>query len=474
MTTEDPDRPERPEQIDRLVLLGATGDLTGRLLLPALAGLIAAGWAPAHLQITGVGRDDWSDEEFRQHCAARLTEHADADAKARDQLVSSLSYVRADVTDPDQLASAFPDDRPCVVYLALPNALFAPTCRALAGIGLGAGSVLVVEKPFGTGLADARALNALVTDVVPEERVFRVDHFLAKQTIVNVLGLRFANRIFEPLWNNVHIEKVDIVFDETLGLEGRAGYYDSAGALRDMVQNHLLQVLALVAMEPPLSMGERDLRDRKMDALRAVRWSGSSVRARYSAGRVGERSLPAYVDEDGVDPAHGTETFAEVVLAVDNWRWAGVPFRLRSGKALARKHQEVLITFRPVPHLPFPDALEVAPNTLRLSLSPDQIVLDLNVNGPGDPFDLEHAALVLPLPDHEHDPYTLLLADIFGADPTLSIRGDEAEECWRIVEPILAAWSSGEPPLLEYPAGSTGPAHGSPPPAEAQAGPTPQ
>jgi glucose-6-phosphate 1-dehydrogenase len=298
--------------------------------------------------------------------------------------------------------------------------------------------------------------------VVPEDSVFRVDHFLAKQTVVNLLGLRFANRVFEPLWSAAHVASVDIVFDETLGLEGRAAYYDKAGALRDMLQNHLLQVLALVVMEPPTSLRARDLRDRKVDALRAVQPAGdpaqTSRRGRYVAGSVAGRALPSYADEEGVDPSRQTETFAELELRVDNWRWAGVPFRLRSGKAMSADRSEVVLTFRPVPHLPFAtDGAPVPPNELRLSLKPDRVALSLNVNGPGDPFDLETADLALQLPDRELTPYALLLADVFERDPSLSIRGDEAEESWRIVEPVLAAWADGRVPLEEYVAGSDGP-----------------
>jgi glucose-6-phosphate 1-dehydrogenase len=401
----------------RLVILGASGDLTSRLLLPALAALVAHGSAPPGLAVVGVAREDWDDGRFRGHCERALDRFAGSvDPAARRTVLRSLTYARADVTDADQLAAAV-GTQPCAVYLALPNTVFAPTCRALRDVGLADGSVLVVEKPFGTGLADARSLNALVTQVVPEERVFRVDHFLAKQTVVNVLGLRFANRVFEPVWNAVHIASVDVVFDETLGLEGRVGYYDRAGALRDMLQNHLLQVLALVAMEPPTSTRARDLRDRRVDALRAVSVhdpdsAGSSVRARYTAGSVDGRPLPAYADEPGVDPALGTETYAEVLLDVDNWRWAGVPFRLRSGKALARGRQEVVVTFRPVPHLPFPSSEPVRPNTLRLSLKPDRVALELNVNGPGDPFELDPAELALELPDHELTPYPGTTVDL--------------------------------------------------------------
>ena len=450
--------------LSRLILLGAGGDLVGRLLLPALAALHANGRAPRDLQVVGVGQQEWDDEQFRAHCADRLATFAGGvDGSVREELVDRLTYRAADVTDADQLSKVLPVDEPCVIYLALPNIIFGATCQALAEAGVPDGSVLVVEKPFGTSAEDARRLNALVTAVVPEDQVFRVDHFLAKQTVVNLLGLRFANRIFEPLWNSNHIESVDIVFDETLGLEGRAGYYDHAGALCDMIQNHLLQVLALTVMEPPLSLSSRDLRDRKIDALRAVRWSPTrtdlpaSVRGRYAEGTVGGQRLPAYVDEPGVDPSRETETYAEITVDVDNWRWAGVPFRLRSGKALAARRQEVVLTFRPVPHLPFAGPGLTPSNRLRLSLDPDQITLDINVNGPGDPLDLEPTALTLSMPDHELGPYALLLADIFRGDPTLSIRGDEAEESWRIVEPVLAAWRSGFEPLRPYPAGSHGP-----------------
>lgn len=449
--------------LDRLVLLGAGGDLTARLLLPALAALVQAGAVPARFQVVGVGQDDLDSAQFAQQCDQALEEFApDVSLSARRQLLDAISYVRADVTDTDELRRALPDDEPCAVYLALPNAVFLPTCRALAEVGLVDGSVLVVEKPFGTDLDSARELNEAVVAVVPEERVFRVDHFLAMQTVVNLLGLRFANRVLEPLWDRDHVERVDVVFDETLGLEGRAGYYDRAGALVDMLQNHLLQVLALVAMEPPASLDEHDLRDRKVQLLKDVRapapdrMAARTVRGRYTSGTAGGRVLPAYVDEDGVDPDRGTETFAEVWFEVDNARWAGVPFVLRSGKAMAEDRQEVVVTFRPAEHSPFAGA--VAPNRLRLGMLPDSVRLELNVNGPGDPFDLEPAELALPLPPRELSAYALLLQAVLRADPTLSIRGDEAEECWRVVAPVLAAWSDGSVPLRDYPAGSDGPA----------------
>lgn len=288
--------------------------------------------------------------------------------------------------------------------------------------------------------------------------VFRVDHFLAKQTVLNTLGLRFANRIFEPTWNSTHVEQVDIVWDETLGLEGRAGYYDQAGALRDVVQNHLLQLLSLVAMEPPTDLTERALRDRKVDVLRAIRSPSrlevteGSRRARYAAGRIGDRVLRDYAAEPGVDPQRRTETYAEVTLFVDNWRWSGVPFRLRSGKALKEDRREIIMRFRSVPHLPF--AGDAEPDTLRLTMDPDAITLGVNLNGAGDPFDLEREELTVDLTRRDLPAYSLLLLEILNGETTLSVRGDEAEESWRIIEPVLSAWASDAVPLNEYRAGS--------------------
>jgi glucose-6-phosphate 1-dehydrogenase len=336
-----------------LVILGAGGDLTSRYLIPALGELDAAGALPDGLNVTGIDRQPWNHDDFRRHLAPRLE-------PSQATLLSSLRYHHGDVTDAEALRSAFdPAASPAVVYLALPPHVVPGAVRALGALTLAPGSRIVAEKPFGDDFDSARRLNTLLQAVVPEDHVFRVDHFLGKQTVQNVLGLRFANRIFEALWNAQHVEAVDIVWDETLALEGRAGYYDAAGALRDMVQNHLIQLLCLLAMEPPVTLDERSLRDRKVDVLRAVRRPTlddvrrHTLRARYRAGSAGGTTVPAYVDEPGVDPERRTETFAAVTLFVDNWRWAGVPFRLRSGKALGADRHEVRVRFRPVPHLAF-------------------------------------------------------------------------------------------------------------------------
>jgi glucose-6-phosphate 1-dehydrogenase len=448
--------------IERFVILGASGDLTSRFLMPALAKLFEAGALPEELSVVGVALEDWDDEGFREHIGEKLDEHASGVAKeAREKVLGKLHYAKSDVTDADTMREAVkPEEGPALVYLALPPGVFAPTIEALGDLGLKEGSLVVVEKPFGESLEDAQKLNKLLHDTFPEEAVFRIDHFLGKQKVQNILGVRFANRLFEPIWNCNHIERVEVRWDETLALESRAGYYDRAGALKDMLQNHLLQLLSLVAMEPPLSLKERDLRDRKVDVLRAARKLSPdevrnlTVRARYTAGRIGERSVPAYVDEDGVDPENDTETFAQITLFIDNWRWAGVPFVLRSGKALAENRQEVTVHFRPVPHLAFGQEEKPRPNRLCIAFNPDRMILDLSINGPGDPFDLEPAALKMELAPQELPAYARLLLDALNGDPTLSIRDDEAEESWRIMAPILEVWDEGRVEMRDYPAGS--------------------
>ncbi|HVL64288.1 MAG TPA: glucose-6-phosphate dehydrogenase [Actinomycetota bacterium] len=445
----------------RLAIFGASGDLTSRYLMPALARLEAEDLLPRDLAIVAVDRQPWDDARFTEHIRTKMPVDLTSDAARR--VCERVTYARADVTSRDQVASALGDDPgDVVVYLALPPHLLPDVVDVLGGSNLGTGSLIVVEKPFGTDLNSARRLNRLLHSYFREEQVFRIDHFVHKQMVQNILGLRFANRIFEPVWDARHIERVDIIWEETLGLEDRASYYDRSGALRDMIQNHLLQLLCLVAMEPPASLHERDLRDAKVAVLRAVptlteeEVARSSVRARYSAGSSRGRAIPAYVDDEGIDPERGTETFAEVTLRVANWRWADTPFRLRSGKALGRDHAEIAIHFRPVPHLAFAPSGSRA-NVLHIEFDPDRLVIEIDINGPGDPFELEHAELDADLHDEGLPAYSRLLLEVLGCDPALSIRADEAEEAWRIVEPILEAWQRGAVPLLEYPAGSDGP-----------------
>ena len=448
--------------LNKFAILGAAGDLTSRLLLPALATLMKDGHLPDGFTVVGVGLEPLSTEDFQAHIKEALAEFATAvPEKVRNELVETLGYAQADVTDADALKRALkPEDGPLVVYLALPAPVFEPAVKAIAAAGVGRDSRIVIEKPHGTDLEGTKKLDALLHETYTEDCVFRIDHFLGKQTVQNVLGLRFANRFFEPLWTGEHIERVDIRWDEELTLEGRASYYDRAGALRDMLQNHLLQILCMIALEPPASLSARDLRDKKVEVLRNVRdlspndVKKQTVRARYTAGEIGDRKVPSYIDEDGVKPERNTETFAQITLHVDTWRWGSVPFVLRSGKALGDTCQEAAITFRAVPALSMWHDSTPRKNILRLRLKPDELSLDLNLNGAGDPFHLEPAELDLKLAPQEMSAYARLLLDILEGDNTLSIRADEAEEAWRIMTPILEAWRADEVPMQTYAAGS--------------------
>lgn len=449
-----------------LVVLGAGGDLASRLLLPGLADLLVSHHGEGlDLRLVGADRAE-HDQEWWTERVRGAAEEADARGAAVDRLVASTRYASCDVSADDDLADLVAEaarDGDVVLYFALPPDVTAGALRALEPGQVPAGTRLVLEKPFGHDAASAAELNAVLTRLVPEDHVHRVDHFLGKSTVLNILGLRFANRLFEPLWSATHVERVDVVFDEDLGLAGRAGYYDGAGALADMVQSHLLQLLALLAMDPPATISERDLRDRKAEVLRATRlWDSDDPasctrRARWTAGRLGDEEVRAYADEPGVDPDRGTETLAEVVLAVDTWRWAGVPFRLRSGKALGRRRKEAVITFKHVPHLPTGLLGTPSPTRLRVGFGPDDITLELDLNGQDDAFGLERTALGTQLSPGELTAYGQVLLGVLHGDPTLSVRGDTAEQCWRVLEPVVAAWRDGRVPLETYPAGTGGP-----------------
>jgi glucose-6-phosphate 1-dehydrogenase len=450
--------------IERLVVFGGTGDLMGRYLLPGLAALQARGHLPDGFELVGAARDDWDDDQFRSWATQWLErEAAGTDPAATAALVTASRYRRIDLGDPASVTACLAGEGPVAVYLALPPAVFPIAVSALHRAGLPADSEVVLEKPFGEDVDSAKALNRLLAEEMDERHVFRVDHFLAMTTVQNVLGTRLANRVLEPIWNSGHIDEIEIVWEELLALEGRAGYYDHVGALKDMVQNHLLQLLCLVAMEPPISLGERDLRDRKVDVLRSVRpLEGDDVatrtrRARYRAGRVRDRDIPGYVEEDGVTPEHGTETFAEVVLELDSWRWSGTRFRLRTGKALGQDRKEIVVHFRPVPHHPFDQPQGPAANLLHFGLDPEGLSLALTGTGPGATLSLVPLVLSAEMEPPDLPAYGRILLDVLRGEATLSIRGDEAEEAWRIVTPVLEGWSRNLAPLEEYDAGSNGP-----------------
>lgn len=451
--------------VKTLLILGASGDLTSRLLLPGLARLVAKGRAEG-LRLVGAGSDAWSLEEWRERVHTAFAEAAGvtdtAGKKALVSLEKTTVYKQLDVTADGPLAALIAElEGPVAVYFALPPHISQKACDVLSPAQIPAGTRLVMEKPFGSSAASARALNETLVSLVPEDHIHRVDHFLGKATVLNILGLRFANNFLEPVWNRDHIEKVEIIFDEDLALEGRARYYDNAGALRDMIQSHLLQIMALIAIDAPATIGERDLRDAVSSVLRAssikAPFAKSTRRARYAAGTIAGRKVPDYREEEGVDAARNTETLAEVRVEIDNWRWKGVPFILRSGKALGTKRKEAVVTFRPVPHLPKGFSGVDAPNQLRIGFGPDTLQLDVDVNGPGNIFTLDRATLTTELNASALLPYGEVLEGVLSGDPLLSVRGDTAEDCWRIVEPALKAWSRGTVPLEEYDAGTSGP-----------------
>lgn len=441
-----------------LVILGAGGDLTSRLLLPALGQLLER--EPARsVRIVGADREEWTDAELQTVVETAFASMGAESATAR----VDVTYVRTDITRADDLRSLLGGlTGQVAVYFAVPPSVAATCIATLTPDMLPAGAVLVMEKPFGTDEASAHELNGILTALVPETQVFRVDHFLGRSTTLNLLGARFANRILEPLWSAESIESVDIVYDESLALEGRAGYYDSAGALVDMIQSHLLQVLAVLAMEEPATLDEVDFRAATGAVLRATGVWGddpeaSSRRARYTAGEIDGAAKPSYVDEPGVDPSRRTETLAEATFEVRNARWAGIPFRLRSGKALGTPAREIVVRFRPVRHLPRGLTGTSDGAVLRFSLGPDLMSLELNLNASDDPFELERATLSADLGEGALKAYAEVLSGILDGDPMLAVRGDAAEQCWRIVAPILDAWQRDEVPLEEYVAGSTGP-----------------
>lgn len=444
--------------VETLVILGAGGDLTSRLLLPGLGSYLASSRGTV-IRLIGTGRHETTDARWREQVGHALAATPSALA---DEVVADARFLPADATVAADLERVLAESTGrTALYFALPPAAAVAAVAALAEIALPDGIVLAFEKPFGTDLASARELNRRLETLVEESQVFRVDHFLGKSTVLNVLGIRFANRIFEPLLSAQNVERVEIVIDEELGLEGRAGYYDSSGALVDMIQSHLLLVLALATMEPPSSLDSTDLRGAMSQLLHATRaWDPdgtASRRARYTAGEIDGRELPAYTREEGVSPRRRTETLAEMTVAIDTWRWASVPFTLRSGKALGGARQEIVFTFRDVPHLPTGFTPSDAPVQLRIGLKPAVLELDLRSNGGEDPFALDIDVLRTEYDTGELTPYGEVLAAMIEGDSTLSVRGDVAEECWRIVAPVIEAWAADRVPIDSYPAGSTGP-----------------
>lgn len=454
----------RPRPPVDLVILGASGDLTKRLLLPGLGTLLRAK-PETDVRLFGVGADDIPPQDWEQRVRESVAEGKPHPGRL-DALVAASSYRKLDVTDPAQIGAFLgelkADGRVVVLYFALPPAVSQKTCEALTQVERPEDLRLAIEKPFGVDYDTARAFNALLKQLVPEEQVYRIDHFLGKATILNLLGFRFANPIFQDVWTGERIERIEIIVDEVLALEGRAGYYDHAGALKDMIQSHLLLVMTILAMDEPGRLDAIELRDLMAHTLRATHlWEDDPVkasrRARYVGGSIAGREVPSYVDEPGVDAGRGTETLAEVTVEIVNNRWKDVPIRLRSGKALGDAVNAIMLIFRPLKHVPDGFVNEAPQNVLVLGMKPETINLSIATNAEGSLWDFEQTILSAELGAGELRPYGEILDGIIEGDPLLSVRGDIAEECWRILTPVVQAWADGKVPMDEYRAGSSGP-----------------
>jgi glucose-6-phosphate 1-dehydrogenase len=448
--------------IKRMLLFGASGDLTSRLLMPAVGQLVEANLLAPGFTIMGVAKTDWTTDDFRQHIAVELEKHTTLQPSTRDAVIGMLSFRAADVTRPHEISQLIGEDRPdTLVYLALPPGLFQSVLSAMATANLRTSDVVALEKPFGTDLASAQSLNEMLRIQLPRPTICRIDHFLSDELVRRIMVLRFLNRVFEPTLNTVHVERVDISWLESLALEGRASYYDGVGALKDMVQNHLIEVLALLLMDEPARLDVDSFGGARVEALRRVAtpsgksMSRATVRARYTAGNIGSRSVPSYIEEEGVRPDRNTETYASLTLEVDSARWEGVPFTLRSGKALEANSAEIAVHFRNLPRYLLEQWPGVEPNVLRLGLTDPYVRMATTLNGPDQ--HTEYRELEAHVPASRRTPYANLILAMIRSDPTLFIRGDEAEEAWRIIDPVTRAWSSGEVPMRDYAAGTAAP-----------------
>ena len=458
-----------------LLLFGATGDLSRRMLLPSLYALHADGLINPDLRIFGTARSTLTDDAFRDMARAALCEFLPDDRKAEgliDAFLQRLSYVALDASDPQGFA-ALADKIGDIsgglsIFLSTAPSLFEPTIKGLHNASLSGENVRIgLEKPLGNDLASSQHINDAVNAVFPETRTFRIDHYLGKETVQNLMALRFANMLFEPLWNANAIEHVQITVSETVGLEGRAGFYDDTGALRDMVQNHMLQLLALTAMEPPASLDATAIRDEKVKVLRALRpvVEGDVVTGQYNDGAVNGEAVKSY-DADLGKPSD-TETFVAIKAYVDNWRWQGVPFFLRTGKRLPERRSEIVIQFKPVPHNVFKDrGGRLEANTLVIRLQPEEYVrLLVMAKEPGldrggvtlreVPLDLSLTAAFAG--SRRRIAYERLLLDLIEGDQTLFVRRDEVEAQWKWIDAIRALWNATALKPKGYGAGSWGP-----------------
>jgi glucose-6-phosphate 1-dehydrogenase len=465
-----------------LVIFGASGDLTARKLLPALERLAGYGALPPEVALVGVARTPMSDAEFGDLC--RRSAAGEGDPRWKD-LTAAARYVSGGYDDPatyQRLAEVLAE---CdgrhgtagnrVYYFATPPRLFGPIAVSLGKAGLSAPSGdgfvrAVIEKPFGWDEVSARELYADLSSAFVEEQIFRIDHYLAKETVQNLLALRFANSIFEPIWNRTWVDNVQITVAETLGVGERGGFYETTGAMRDIVQNHVLQVLSLFLMEPPTSFHPEAIRDEKVKLLRAIRpldeeaeIEANAVRGQYTRGGTREELMPGYREEPGVDPLSSTETFVAMRLSIENWRWAGVPVYVRTGKRLPARLTEVAMEFRNPPQLPlFPGTAEaLEPDALIVRVQPDEgLSLRFGAKVPGHAFRVQKASMDFSYQSFEEespDAYERVILDALLGDPTLFIRADEVGRSWRIVDPVMQYWAGTAGHIPLYQAATWGP-----------------
>jgi glucose-6-phosphate 1-dehydrogenase len=469
-----------------MVIFGASGDLAKRKLLPAIYNLAHEGSLPEQFNLIGVSRGEQSDDEFREEAQKAIAEFSrrDTDEKVLKALVERFRYVTGSFDDEDmygKLGGVLDEfDEECGIefnrlfYLSTAPTFFPVIAEALGEHGLnsneGSEVRIIIEKPFGTDLESARELNRRVLGHFDETQVFRIDHYLGKETVQNMLVLRFANGIFEPLWNRSYVDYVQITAAEDLGIGSRAGYYDKSGALRDLIQNHMLQLLMILSMEPPVAFTADEVRDEKVKVLHSIPRPkkedvpNMAVRARYEKGAVGGEEVPGYEEEEGVPDDSTTETYAAVRLMIENWRWAGVPFYLRTGKRLARKITEIAVTLKPVPHLAFNQegSLGVEPNQLVLTVQPNEgVSMSLVAKIPGARMAVRPVQMEFlygtSFMSQSPEAYERLIMDTMRGDATLFARNDEVEAAWEICDPILKAWQEEGDDLAEYEAGSQGP-----------------
>ncbi|HEV2129271.1 MAG TPA: glucose-6-phosphate dehydrogenase [Thermomicrobiales bacterium] len=476
-----------------MIIFGVTGDLTARKLIPALYDLTVGYPLPEGFSIVGVARRDWDDETFRQKMREAVENGARTPVtdESWKLFAQGLFYVSGNFSDEqtytDLRARLEVIDRERrahgnrLFYLATSPTYYGPIIKHLGAAQIAARqdiywdrtnnwNRIVVEKPFGKDVETARALNAEIGAVFSERQIYRIDHYLGKETVQNVLAFRFANILFEPVWNRQYVDHVQITVAESIGVEGRGGYYEESGALRDMVQSHILQLLSVIAMEPPALFNGNALRDEKVKVLRAVvpprgeKVNELSVRGRYEAGYVGGRAVPAYRDEKEVSPQSRTETYVAMKLGIDNWRWAGVPFYLRTGKRLPRRVTEIAIEFKQVPHLMFESIgnVELTPNVISMRIQPDEgIALKFAAKVPGPATQLRPVRMDFlygqSFGEAGPDAYERLLLDAMLGDPTLFARRDEVETAWSMMQPILDGWDERPVPVYPYEAGTWGP-----------------